>query len=123
MPTNSTEEELMKYKNKENFALFCISWLFNSNFGRKPRRSYTFILFSLTRSQLTATLVAPAPQNLPSTTFGSSDPATTNKLLYSTYILGTKPIPKAYMQSPGIKSTHGVYMQFLSIESPLAVYI
>ena len=36
VPIDWMEEKLMRYKNKENFALFRISRLFDSDFGRKP---------------------------------------------------------------------------------------
>ena len=120
--TDWTEEELMKCEDKENFALFWISRLFDSNFSRKPQKSCALTPFSPTGPPPAAISVAPAPHTSPSTTPGLLAPAPANTLLYPTHTLGIGLIPGVYMQPPGIGPTSGAYMQFLSTEPLLVVY-
>lgn len=120
VPTDQTEEELIRYENKENFASFQISRLFNSDFDRKSKKSCAFTLFSPTELLSAATPAAPALHTSPSTTSGPSAQALANTFLYPIHTSGTKPISRAYMQPPGIRPTPGAYMQFSGI-GPLSV--
>ena len=120
MPTDWTENKLMKCENKENFALFWISQLFDSDFSRKPQKSYAPILFSPTRPSLAGTPAALALHTSPSTIFGSSAPASANTLLYPTHTSGIGLIPGINTQPLGIRHTLVAYMQFSGI-GPLPV--
>lgn len=116
------EEKLIECENKKNFASFCINQLFNSNSSRKLQKSQVFIPSSLIESSLMANLVSPVLHALPSTTFSSSTPALANTLIYSIYILGTRLISRVYIQTPGIGPIPRAYIQFLGMRSSSAVY-
>lgn len=89
------EKKLLRSKNRQNFASFCINRLFYSNFGREPQKSRAFTLFSCTERLSAANSAALAPHTSSSTIFCSLDPALTNKLIYLIYTSATGPIPRA----------------------------
>ena len=49
---NWIEKKLIKYKNKEKFALFWMSQLFDSNFGKKTKISTIRLLLVITLSSI-----------------------------------------------------------------------
>lgn len=100
----------MEYKNKENFASFRINPLFNSDFGRKTRKSTTGPLPAATPSiPVLFALLLP--------TLGPSTQALVHIPIYLMQPPGTGlTLAAGYTQLPGTKLKPRVYMMLSGIE-------
>ncbi len=109
-PTPWTETKIIACEKKEEFALYHINRLLDSDFGRKPRRFHALTPTSPTRLPPAATSStpapsAPAPFASPSPTLSPSAQAPANTPIYP-------------IQPPGISTTFRAYMLPLSIRFP-----
>lgn len=113
MHTNWTEEELTKYQDKENFSSFRISQPFDSNFGRKTKKS------------IIRTLPALAPFVSPLPILGPLASALINISIYLTQPSGIKLAPETYatpaLSRSRTRPTGIAYMQ--PLEPTFAAYI
>lgn len=115
------EKELMKCQDKENFASFWISRLFDSDFGKKTKRSTIEIP------------AAPVPLVSSSPTPGLSASVPNYTLIYSTQPSGIRLTLETYgtpaaldipaSSKSGTGPTCGAYIQPPSIESTPAAYM